>query len=741
MARSTTLLPCGGNALFWAFFLFSWTPYLLQAQKKNADFRYHIHRTSSPIRIDGSLDDEAWQAAELATDFHQVLPMDTSRAIVRTEVRMLYDDQNLYLIAVNYEGAEGQNMVESLRRDFSFGKNDNFLLFIDTYGDQTNGFTFGSNAMGAQWDGLMFEGSNVDLSWENKWESAVINSEDKWVFEMAVPFKTLRYKKGIREWGINFSRLDLKVAEKSAWAPVPRQFPTSSLAFSGTLVWDEAPPPPGVNISVIPYALGRINKNHEDNTDTEFDGQAGVDAKIALSSSLNLDLTVNPDFSQVEVDVQQTNLDRFELFFPERRQFFLENGDLFSNFGYRGLRPFFSRRIGLNAPIRFGARLSGKLNQDWRIGAMNMQTGESDSGTPAQNFSVLALQRRVFARSNVSAIFVNKETFDYDDLTDKSGLSRYNRNLGVEYNLASSNNLWTGKLLYMKSFSPDLQGKDQIFAGNLGYSAKYWNFDVQWETVGQNFTAETGFVRRTGFNHLLPTAGRLFFPKSSWILSHGPSTKLEFFFDENLRQIENELVAIYNVSFLDRSSFFLWISHNYLELTDPFDPTNFSGEQLAAGTQHHWNAFGTMFSSRPQSLFTWSANTRYGGYFADGTRLNLGGEVGYRFQPYVAINIAANYNRITFGEDGRLPDGLKNRNFNLWLVGPRVDVTLSNKLFFTNFVQYNNQSRNMNINLRMQWRYSPASDLFIVYTNNYFSDFSQIRNQGLVLKFRYWWNI
>ena len=741
MAQSKTGIPRGVAVALWVFLLFPWAPAQLSAQKKNADFQYNIHRTDSRIRIDGLPDDEAWQKAELATGFHQVLPMDTGRAVVRTEVRMLYDDQNLYLIAINYEGKSGPNMVESLRRDFSFGKNDNFLLFLDTYGDQTNGFTFGSNAMGAQWDGLMFEGGNVDLSWENKWESAVTNTEDQWVFEMAVPFKTLRYKKGIREWGVNFSRLDLKMAEKSAWAPVPRQFPTASLAYTGTLVWDEAPPPPGVNISVIPYALARVNVDYENSSDTEFDGQAGMDAKIALNSSLNLDLTVNPDFSQVEVDVQQTNLDRFELFFPERRQFFLENGDLFANFGYRGIRPFFSRRIGLNAPIRFGARLSGKLNQDWRIGAMNMQTGESDSGTPAQNFSVVALQRRVFARSNVAAIFVNKETFDYDDLTDKSGLSRYNRNLGLEYNLASSNNLWTGKLLYLKSFSPDQQGTDQVFAGNLAYSAKYWNFDVQWETVGQNFTAETGFVRRTGINHLLPSAGRLFFPKSSWILSHGPSTKLEFFFDENLRQIENELVAIYNVSFLDRSSFFLWIAHNYLELTDPFDPTNFSGEQLAAGTQHHWNAFGTMFSSRPQSLFTWSANTRYGGYFAGGTRLNLGGEIGYRFQPYVAINIAANYNRITFGEDERLPDGLVNRDFDLWLVGPRIDVTLSNKLFFTNFVQYNNQARNMNINLRMQWRYSPASDLFIVYTNNYFSDFSQIRNQGLVLKFRYWWNI
>lgn len=711
------------------------------AQKKNAGFEYHIHRATGPIRVDGVADDAAWQQAEIATDFYQVLPMDTGKAIVRTEVRMLYDDHHLYLLAVNYEKLDGPYMVESLRRDFIFGKNDNFLLFIDPFDDQTNGFTFGANARGAQWDGLLFEGGKADLSWENKWESAVQAAEDQWVFEMAVPFKTLRYKKGIDRWGVNFSRLDLKTTEKSSWAPVPRQFPTASLAYTGVLVWDEPPPPPGANISFIPYALGGLSKDYEKNTDTEFRKEIGVDAKVALTSSLNLDLTVNPDFSQVEVDVQQTNLDRFELFFPERRQFFLENADIFANFGYTSMRPFFSRRIGLNAPIRFGARLSGRLNKDWRIGAMTMQTGKNDEGVPAQNFSVVSLQRRVFSRSNVSAIFVNKETFDYDEVTDKDAIKRYNRNLGFEYNLASSNNIWTGKMLFLQSFSPGEDGNDRILAGNLAYTAKHWNFNVQFENVGENFRAETGFVPRTGFNRLSASAGRLFFPKSSIILSHGPVTFFQFIFDENMRYLETEFPLVYKVSFLNRSEFTIWTAYDFQELLRPFDPTNFAGDTLATGTKHSWKSFGTEFISKPQSLFTWSFNSRYGGYYADGTRLRLGGEVGYRFQPYVAISVAGQINRITFQDDDRLPDGLKNRDFNLWLLGPRIDVTVTNKLFFTNFVQYNNQAKNVNLNLRLQWRYSPASDLFVVYTNNYFSDFSDVRNRALVLKLTYWWNI
>ena len=436
-------------------------------QKINAAYRLPIQKAVSPITIDGVLDEKAWELAEVATNFFMITPMDTSYAQVQTDVRMTYDEQNLYIIVVNHHLMEGPYMVESLRRDFSFGKNDNFLLFMDPFDDQTNGFTFGANAAGAQWDGIMFNGGSVDLSWDNKWTSKVKNYEDKWIFEAAIPFKSIRYKKGIKEWGINFSRLDLKATEKSGWAPVPRQFPSASLAYTGILVWDNPPPSAGANVSIIPYALVGVSRDFESKSSNIYRREVGIDAKIALTSSLNLDLTVNPDFSQVEVDRQVTNLDRFELFFPERRQFFLENGDLFANFGYSTIRPFFSRRIGLNAPIQFGARLSGKINKDWRIGAMNMQTGEVESdGLPSQNFTVLALQRQVGARSNITGILINKQSLNYDpDPKSEHPLySQFNRNAGLEYNLASSNNLWTGKAMVQKSFGPDGTQKEFVHA-------------------------------------------------------------------------------------------------------------------------------------------------------------------------------------------------------------------------------------------------------------------------------------
>ncbi len=704
------------------------------AQKFNESFQLPIHRATSPIVIDGIMNERAWEEAELASDFYMILPMDTSKARVRTDVKMTYDADNLYMIAVCYHAVAGPNMVESLRRDFVFGKNDNFLLFMDTFDDQTNGFSFGANAAGAQWDGIMYEGGKVDLSWDNKWTSKVTNDHEKWVLEMAIPFKSIRYKKGIKRWGINFSRMDLKTTEKSGWAPVPRQFPSASLAYTGILVWDEPPPVVGGNISIIPYVMGGATKDHENARDPSFSTDAGLDAKIAVTSSLNLDLTINPDFSQVEVDRQVTNLDRFELFFPERRQFFLENGDLFANLGYTNIRPFFSRRIGLGVPILYGARFSGKINKDWRVGAMNMQTRRIESeGRPAQNFTVAAVQRRVFARSNIGAVIINKESLNYDEDAEQANHSRYNRNVGLEYNLASSNNIWTGKAILLKSFSPGAGNREFTHAANLQYATREWTISWQHEYVGRDYRAEVGYVPRTGYLKFSPSIGRLFFPHSKKILSHGPQYFSFLYLNESMQQTDYENVFLYSVRFRSQSTLSAWVANDYVKLLQPFDPTNLRLDSLEAGTEHYWNAWGMDYVSKPQSVLTYAFSSRYGGYYAGGRRLSLTGEIGYRFQPFVSFLISANYNGID------LPQPWGDNSF--WLIGPRLDVTLTNKLFITAFAQYNEQVGNVNLNTRFQWRYSPASDLYIVYTDNYFPETFAVRNRALVVKFTYWWNI
>ncbi len=706
------------------------------AQKKNAQYQYHLRKSTSEIKVDGVEDDIAWKNSDVAKDFFMVLPMDTSLARVRTEVRMTYDDEHIYLMATCYNLLPGPYMVESLRRDFAFGKNDNFLLFVDTFDDQTNGFTFGANAAGAQWDGTLFEGGKADLSWDNKWRSEVKAYGDRWVFEAAIPFKSIRYKKGIREWGINFSRLDLKTTEKSSWAPVPRQFPTASLAYTGILAWDQPPPEAGANVSIIPYALARGTRNYENGTPAAYKSDFGADAKIAVTSSINLDLTVNPDFSQVDVDRQVTNLDRFELFFPERRQFFLENGDLFANFGYSTIRPFFSRRIGLGVPIQYGARVSGKINRNWRIGMMDMQTKAVDAQElPVQNFGVVSLQRRIFARSNIGLIFINKQSINYVPPTDSAATvySQYNRNIGLEYNLASSDNLWTGKALVLRSFSPDKKGNDYVHAMNLQYATRKWTLSWQHEAIGKNYNAEVGYVPRKGYIKLNPTAGVLFFPKGTKVLSHGPTMSSTLFYNESFQPTDNESWVAHTTTFRTQSKLMLWVAHNYVKLLRPFDPTNSGKDTLATGSEHRFNSYGFEFTSKPQSVFTYAATGRNGGYYANGTRFNLTADIGYRFQPYVSIALSSSYNNIWLPEtSGRTT---------LWLVGPRLDVTLTNKLFFTSFLQYNNQKDNVNLNTRLQWRYRPASDLFIVYTDNYLPGDFYVKNRSLVVKFTYWLSI
>ena len=705
-------------------------------QKINSNFKYHIHKTSDPIKIDGILNEAAWKNTEVASDFAMVLPMDTSKAKLKTEVRMTYDNDNLYLIAICYKAAGANDMVESLKRDWNFTKNDNFILFMDTYGDLTNGFAFGANAAGAQWDGTMYEGGSVDLNWDNKWTSEITNDNNRYIWEAAIPFKSIRYKSGISEWGINFSRNDLITTEKSSWAPIPRQFPTASLAYTGTLIWDAPLPEHQNNFSLIPFVKSSVSKEFANNAGvktnlpTQNKTDVGIDAKISLSSSLNLDLTIRPDFSQVEVDRQVTNLSRFELFFPEKRQFFLENADLFSNLGFENVRPFFSRRIGLTTPIDFGARLSGRLDKVWRIGIMDMKTSADDANSvAAQNFSVLALQRKLFKKSNIEFFYIDKTALDYDKT--KAG-NAYNRNFGFEFNLAPKNNTWSGKTILIKSFTPNKTGKDFMNAANLQYSSRKWIISWQHEIVGNNYNAEVGYIPRNNYVKFSPSITRLFFPKGGNILSYGPQLSSTFYFNPSFDQTDNTKLFNYLVTFRDKSTIAGVVQNDYVELLSPFDPTRIGKQPLAAHTKHQWTTTGFDWISAPQHKFTYSLSTRIGGYYADGNLLSITSDFGYRIQPFVNIDIASTYNRIS------LPQPWGNNNF--FLIGPKVDVTMTNKLFFTTFFQYNEQTKNINFNTRFQWRYKPASDLFIVYTDNYYIGPVFVKNRAVVLKFTYWWN-
>lgn len=728
---------------------------MLQAQKINEKFQMHIQKTTGKIVIDGVLNEQAWFDAAAVSDFVMCNPFDSLCAQVRTDVKMSYDDKFIYISAECFLKEPGAFVVESMKRDFAFGVNDNFLVFIDTFEDKTTGFAFGANAAGAQWDGQMSEGAKVNLNWDNKWESATTYKKDSWIFEAAIPFKSIRYKDNIKRWGINFSRYDLKAKEKSAWAPVPRQFPTASLAYAGVLVWETAPPAPKKNISLIPYGLSGLSANYESASPSDFRSQIGGDIKVAINSGLNLDMTLNPDFSQVDVDRQQTNLDRFELFYPEKRQFFIENSDLFDGFGTESIRPFFSRRIGLalnpktgiyeQTPITYGARVSGKLNPDWRIGALNVQSQRIDAkGVPTQNYSMVALQRKLFARSNLGVYMVNKESFIDTDLQKSNGYQPFNRDIGFEYNLASKDNFWTGSLFYAKTISPQNLGQDFSQAASLAYADNNWAFSIKEQWVGEHYNPEVGYVPRVNFLQLQPEIGKIFYPKNKSTNVFYTSLKAMSMTYWNNRgdYTDNTTYVTYDGTMKDRSTFGIYLSYDFVKLQYNFDATRMGNTPLLKGSEHDWYAVNARYSSSPIKLFTYALTSRFGGYFGNGWRTGLTADIGYRFQPYGSVSIALDYNDI---QDVFIPGtstmAAKNVSSQFWIVRPKIDITFSNKLFFATFFQLNQQTKNVNLNARLQWRYKPASDLFLVYTDNYFPEIFQIRNRAVVLKLNYWLNL
>ncbi len=738
---------------------------LSQSPIPDVDYKLHIKKAKGKITLDGVLDEPDWAAAELASPFWQSIPYDTSFAITKTESRWTFDDNNIYISAKCFQKRD-KYVVLSLKRDFGPGTTDLFGVIIDPFADKQNAFSFATSPFGVQREGLISNGNVFTTDWDNKWSLKIKNEENFWTVEMAIPFKTIRYNNSENSvWNINMLRYDQSrpVAERSTWAYLPRFASGNNIAFSGQLIWDNPPPKPSSNVSVIPYLLGSFNKDFLNKKPLDTEGGIGGDAKIAITSALNLDLTINPDFAQVEVDKQVTNLSRFELFFPERRQFFLENADLFGSFGFDNINPMFTRRIGLatdkdgntvKVPILLGARLSGKLDNNWRIGVMDIQTGVNrDLNLPATNFLATAIQRKIFSRSLLSFTFINKNNFNSDTLgnntweLDKNG---YNRVLGLDYNLASKDGKWQGKFFYHRSISTpsvlnSLGDSKSPFAtaGFIRYNNTNFNFETGIENVGKSYNAEVGYVPRRNYYRIEPQFNFVFYPKSTIINSYS------FGMDGDSRFRRDD----YKTTDWDFSplEFFLFFKNNakfslipcrwdYTYLDKNFDPTNTGGKELLNGTNYTYRSIRTTFQTDTRKHLSALTQWRYGQYF-NGKINSLQTTLSYRLQPYGVISLDVNYNYIN------LPEGFNDRK--LWLIGPKFDMSFNKDLYFTTFIQYNNQRNNINLNARLQWRFAPVSDLFIVYTDNYFAvdditnDYRafQVKNRGLVLKCTYWLNL
>lgn len=704
-----------------------------------------LRRTQEKITIDGVLNEQAWFTGQPAENFWENFPADSSYCAWKTEIYMTFDDDHLYIAAKCY--APGKDyVVPNLRRDYQAGGSDNLTFLLDPFLDRTNAFVFGMNPYGVMREALISNGGNNGGDWlgewDNKWRGESAIFEDYWSCEMAIPFSTIRFPKEQTSWNFNSYRFDTQSNTRSTWQRIPQNQMIMSLAYMGNMQWEEAPTAGKNSISIIPYLAGSTQRDFEEGTPAQQTFGVGGDAKIAVTSGLNLDLTANPDFSQVEVDRQVINLSRFELFFPERRQFFLENSDLFGTFGDGDANPFFSRRIGVSQdtstgaaisnPIYYGARLSGKLNNNWRLGLLNMQTASDDeNGLPSYNYTVAALQRKLFTRSNLGFILVNKQTFA-DLATDTSEVySPYNRVAGLDYNLASADNSWNGKFYYHRSFSPDQGDAPFSYGARIDYRERRFALGVEQRQVGEGFDPEVGFVPRKNYWQLSPRGDLFFYPQSGKINRHGPRFRSRFLWTPEQGNTDRFMFFSWDLNFINTNQLSFNLVNEYTFLLDEFDPTRTDATPLPADTGYSYSRFSIEYESDRRRTFSFRVEPN-GGQFFNGYRYGVQSSVTWRYQPIGQIALTTNYSYID------LPDPYASAG--LFLIGPRIDLTFTKSIFLTTFFQYNNQIDNVNVNARLQWRFAPVSDFFLVYTDNHNSLDWRVKTRSLVAKVTYWLN-
>ncbi len=734
------------NTLFALAFAFCYMTLNAQTQRFEQS-PILVKKIQQPPVIDGKVEEKDWFTSTPAKDFWLNFPNDTSLSEVQTEIYFLFDDNTLYIGAICHSVGDNY-VISSLKRDFRAGGNDNITFLFDPFRDRTNAFVFGMNPFGVMREALIANGGrefdDFNENWDNRWTGASFIGNAFWSCELAIPFSALRFNAGEQEWYFNSYRFDTQTNTRSSWNRIPQNQVIMNLAYMNNMVWEETPSKTGANIAVIPYVSGGLSKNFEENGELVTSSGIGGDAKVAITPSLNLDLTFNPDFSQVEVDRQVINLDRFEIFFPERRQFFLENADLFGAFGNPRINPFFSRRIGIGAdpednaiqlPIQYGARLSGKLDNNWRVGLLNMQTRQDPGNrVPNQNYTVAALQRKLFSRSNIGIIFVDKESF-----TNRGDIpvdTRFNRTLGVDYNLASSDNRWTGKFFFHQNFSPDkTYGLKDRFAHGARLELRERDFavsyDQQWVRAG--YEPEVGFAPRTDFFQINPQLSWFFYPKNKKIINQfsiGAGSSI--LWKPGFGNTDRETRFSFEADLSNSGMLSAQIVQNYIYLFDAFDPTGTDSTPLEANTEYRfWNLEGFFMSDNRKKFFFNLAP--YIGQYFNGWRYSMSAGLTYRYQPYGSVEMNINYGYID------LPSPYARAS--LLLIGPRIDVTFSKSVFLTTFIQYNNQIDNVNINARFQWRFAPVSDFFLVFTDNYNANTFGVKNRAVVAKLTYWLNM
>lgn len=675
-------------------------------------------RVGDRPRLDGVLDEAIWQKAAVIEEFVQQEPREGAPASERTEVRVMYDARSL-LIAVHAFDTEPSSLVATeMRRDSDrLLDEDSFSLILDTFNDSRNGYMFVTTPLGAKLEQQISEegegntragllNANVNRNWDGIWEVATQVTSDGWTAEIAIPLTTLRFSDAAdQQWGINFMRNIRRKNEQVFWAPIPKAYTLTRVSMAGALVGLQSLSH-GLDLKLKPYVVSGVRDTNAaaDRHTTEFLRDVGADLKYGVTGGLNLDLTYNTDFAQVEVDEQQVNLTRFGLFFPEKRDFFLENAGQFK-MGTGGTFTsttvetdlFFSRRIGLSdtgqvIPIIGGARLAGKQGRH-NIGILDIQT-DSVFGRPGDNFLIARYGSDVLKRSRVGAIFINKETLGGD--------AHYNRTMGADANLVVGRNLQINSYV-AKSQTPGLNGNDMAFFGRVAYRDPAWNVWVNYLDVQDNFNDEVGFVQRTGVKttkaYFSPTPR----PGKASLRMLEPMFVLTYITDQHNRMV-TRTQHFMNGFYMEDGSFINVIYQKNLDVLDlPFQIQK--NVQIPVGT-YKFDELTLTYNTNPARRFyeRFSYNPME---FYGGTKQTISGAIGVRGSSHLSSELQFSRN------DVQLPWG----DFLANLAILRVDYAVSPRATVRSLTQYNSLTREVTNSVRFNFIYRPGSDIYVVYND------------------------
>ena len=684
------------------------------------------HQIQAPIQIDGRLDESDWMLAETVSDFVQVEPREGGTPTERTEVRVLFDDDRLYIGIYLYDSEPDRILINDLQRDFQTREGDVFGVIVDAFHNQRTSFAFFTNADGAKNDSLgLGNGRYTNTSWDGIWYTASEIQEDGWTCEIAIPFRTLRFEaQEDQVMGINFKRRIRRKNEDLYWNLVPRRYNSHRASLSGDLLLERRITP-GRNLQIKPF--GKFNLEHtslagEGSTDT--DPEAGVDVKYSLTPGLTLDLTYNTDFSQVEVDTQQINLTRFSLFFPEKRDFFLENASLFQ-FGdlpsERGPRRseenqlFYSRRIGLSSagrplPLLGGARLTGRVGPV-ALGLMNIHQEENEEA-PSNNFTVMRVSYDLLESSDVGAILINREGGDPGD---------YNRTYGVDVNFQFLQKLRFNSFV-AGTQTPDLKGDNWETKISGQWDDGFLQFRGFFADVGENFNPEVGFVPRQGVRIYQYNLGLRPRPAGDgFIREIHPHGNTKYYTDRDNVTLTKDSHFGLQFFFRDRSDFEVSVDPQFERLREPF---RLREDVIIPPGDYGYNELKVNYASDQSQLLSGSMDLTTGGFFdGDKTSIDLAGNV--LLKPNFFAKFSYRYNNVDL-EEG---------SFRADLYGVSLHYSFNPRVFADVFVQYNQDIDKVLTNLRFNWIHHPLSDLSLVFTEERFTGFSTDVSRAFIVKY------